>query len=872
MALKDKGLEAIKQKISNKPIDYVKLNKLYEDFGKCFIPQQELSVDETLWYHMLNPSTKSSDALPFKIEAPKELPKVSLVNKSLKKLKLYLANFEKVVKIRTTPNARTEGMFKLDLEPLAHRLLQNRKIHLEYLKNTQEQAHILQGIVQQAEAKKPLDNALDFALKNVNSRAKSAKKHKKQNMWKPTGHVFIEVGFKLKPTGRTFTIVGKRSQLINFVSKFLGTVRFENNHISIIMGQKQSTQPVTPKTALIRLRYDKAPYELMQVKKPELSFFYVFGALCYPTNDNDDLGKLDAKADIVPVAATPRVIDLADSPMLTSINQDAPSASIPSTQEQEHSLRISQGFKESLKTPTFQDDPLNESSHEDSTSQGSSSNVLQIHTLLEHLGRWTKDHLIANVIDDPSRSVSTRKQLQTDVMWCFFNAFITSIEPKNIKQAMTEPSWIDAMKEEIHEFERLQVWELVSCPDKVCLIKLKWIYKVKTNEFGGVLKNKARLVAQGFRQKEGINFEESFTLVARIKAIRIFVANVAHKNMTIFQMDVKMAFLNGELKEERYFDVDLTVRKLVTRRLGQLLMDFRMKLKEKYILPNLNTPSKLNELPTKYSAIMKEKEWVEFVNYTIIDAYKIENKEIEADEEPPHGIMWFKGRVNKDGEFPDDEKKVDDKIKEGTLNLDDGTDAMIVVFGKEKGGYAREVGSGVTYKRYCDLPRRRQATDERIELLQTQLDNKRSEHQPKDVLVKKLSNEMIETKGMLSQLMNQLAAQRVQLNLSSQLPVASDALNTNWPKKTPKSRRNGSPDSQSQGNVSPTQELPTKSNIIALGTVYKSDGKQMFHNQVLPNDCYKVKIDSSLVDAACIPDVGNNGLKIVKDGVGGFFV
>ncbi|GJV40455.1 retrovirus-related pol polyprotein from transposon TNT 1-94 [Tanacetum coccineum] len=85
---------------------------------------------------------------------------------------------------------------------------------------------------------------------------------------------------------------------------------------------------------------------------------------------------------------------------------------------------------------------------------------------------------------------------------------------------MTEPLWIDAMQEEIHEFERLKVWELVPCPDNVFLIKLKWIYKVKTDESGGVLKNKARLVAQGFKQEEGIDFEDHFTLVARIKAIR----------------------------------------------------------------------------------------------------------------------------------------------------------------------------------------------------------------------------------------------------------------------------------------------------------------------------------------------------------------
>ncbi|GKF65783.1 retrovirus-related pol polyprotein from transposon TNT 1-94, partial [Tanacetum coccineum] len=117
---------------------------------------------------------------------------------------------------------------------------------------------------------------------------------------------------------------------------------------------------------------------------------------------------------------------------------------------------------------------------------------------------------------------------------------------------MNKSSWINAMQEEIHEFKRLEVWELVPCPDKVFLIKLKWIYKVKTDEFGGVLKNKARLVTQGFRQEEGINFEESFALVSRIEAIHIFVANAAHKNMTIYQMDVKMAFVNGELKEEVY--------------------------------------------------------------------------------------------------------------------------------------------------------------------------------------------------------------------------------------------------------------------------------------------------------------------------------
>nr|GEV91318.1 retrovirus-related Pol polyprotein from transposon TNT 1-94 [Tanacetum cinerariifolium] len=84
------------------------------------------------------------------------------------------------------------------------------------------------------------------------------------------------------------------------------------------------------------------------------------------------------------------------------------------------------------------------------------------------------------------------------------------------------------------------------------IIALKWIYKIKLDKYGDVLKNKARLVAKGYRQEESIDFEESFASVPRIEAIRIFIANFASKNMTIYQMDVKTAFLNGELKEEVY--------------------------------------------------------------------------------------------------------------------------------------------------------------------------------------------------------------------------------------------------------------------------------------------------------------------------------
>ncbi|GKE50502.1 hypothetical protein Tco_1481760, partial [Tanacetum coccineum] len=109
MSEKEKDPEAIKQNISHKHIDYVKLNRLSEDFGKRFVPQQELTAEQAFWFHMSNPTIKSFVASPVKMEAPKELPKVSLVNKSRKTLKFHLAMFDNVVKIRTTPNARTEG-------------------------------------------------------------------------------------------------------------------------------------------------------------------------------------------------------------------------------------------------------------------------------------------------------------------------------------------------------------------------------------------------------------------------------------------------------------------------------------------------------------------------------------------------------------------------------------------------------------------------------------------------------------------------------------------------------------------------------------------------------------------------------------------
>nr|GEU35392.1 retrovirus-related Pol polyprotein from transposon TNT 1-94 [Tanacetum cinerariifolium] len=119
-------------------------------------------------------------------------------------------------------------------------------------------------------------------------------------------------------------------------------------------------------------------------------------------------------------------------------------------------------------------------------------------------------------------------------------------------EAMADSAWIEAMQEELHQFDRLQVWELVDKPFGKTVIRLKWLWKNKKDEDQTVIRNKARLVAKGYAPEEGIDFEKSFAPVARLEAVRIFVAYTTHKSFLIYHMDVKTAFLNGPRKEEVY--------------------------------------------------------------------------------------------------------------------------------------------------------------------------------------------------------------------------------------------------------------------------------------------------------------------------------
>ncbi|GKC58856.1 retrovirus-related pol polyprotein from transposon TNT 1-94 [Tanacetum coccineum] len=162
---------------------------------------------------------------------------------------------------------------------------------------------------------------------------------------------------------------------------------------------------------------------------------------------------------------------------------------------------------------------------ESSSTYQDPSNMHQFHQQHCSFDRWTKNHPLEQVI-------------------------VSTIKPKNIKEAMLDHNWIESMQDELNQLKRLNVWELVECPVGRNIIKVKWIWKNKTDAKNTVIPNKSCLVAKGYGQEEGIDFEESFAAVARLEAVRIFVAYEAHKNFSIFQMDVKTAFLNGPLKEE----------------------------------------------------------------------------------------------------------------------------------------------------------------------------------------------------------------------------------------------------------------------------------------------------------------------------------
>ncbi|GKF02279.1 putative ribonuclease H-like domain-containing protein, partial [Tanacetum coccineum] len=317
-----------------------------------------------------------------------------------------------------------------------------------------------------------------------------------------------------------------------------------------------ATACYTQNRSIVRLRHGKTPYELLHDKPPDLSFFHVFGALCYPTNDSEnlDFDKLTAMASehsssgpalhemtlatissglvpnpppstpfvppsrcywdllfqplfnelltpppsvdhlapevIAPIAdiVAPEPAASTGSPSSTTVDQDAPSPSTSQTTLETQSLIIPNDVEEhnhDLDVAHMNNDPyFGIPIPEVHSDQSSSSDIIYTivhpdHQISEHNSKCTKDYPLENIIGELARPVSTRLQLHGQALFYYYDAFHTAVEPKTYKDALTQSCWIEAMQEELNEFEHLGVWELVPRPDKVMVITLKWIYKVK---------------------------------------------------------------------------------------------------------------------------------------------------------------------------------------------------------------------------------------------------------------------------------------------------------------------------------------------------------------------------------------------------------
>ncbi|GKB50509.1 putative ribonuclease H-like domain-containing protein, partial [Tanacetum coccineum] len=336
-----------------------------------------------------------------------------------------------------------------------------------------------------------------------------------ENLGKLQPKVDIGIFIGYAPTKKAFRIYNRRTRRI------IETIHVDFDELTTIASEHSSLRPalhemtpVTISSVLVPNPPPSTPFIPPSRNDWDLLFQPLFDELPTPPPSVDH----SAPKVIAPIAdvVAPEPVASTGLPSSTTVDQDAPSPNVAHINNDPY---FGIPIPEVPSAQSLSTDSIHTIVHPD-------------HQISEHNSKWTNDHPLENIID----------------------TFLTTVEPKTYKDALIQSCWIEAMQEELNEFECLRVWELVPQPDKVMVITLKWIYKVKLDELGGILKNKARLVARGYHQEEGIDFEKSIPLVARLEAIRIFLAFAAHMNMVVYQMDVKTVFLNGNLREEVYVD------------------------------------------------------------------------------------------------------------------------------------------------------------------------------------------------------------------------------------------------------------------------------------------------------------------------------
>ncbi|GJU54260.1 retrovirus-related pol polyprotein from transposon TNT 1-94 [Tanacetum coccineum] len=287
-----------------------------------------------------------------------------------------------------------------------------------------------------------------------------------------------------------------------------------------------ATACFTQNRSIVHTRYNKTPYELIQGRKPNIQYFHVFGSLCYPTNDRNDLGKMKPKADIGIFIGYSESSRGFHNSAANTLDNEHTSSSSSIVAEEDAAPQIVSSLVEQVATEP-NSPVLNENADEfvqedvadfdgnvlynapptlvfkeaeSSSTYQDPSNMHEFHQKHRSSDRWTKNHPIEQVIGDPSKPVMTRNRLQIDAKVCMYALIVSTIEPKNIKEAMLDASWIESMQDELNQFKRLDVWELVECLIGRNIIAVKWIWKNKNDAENMVIRNKSRLVAKGYRQ------------------------------------------------------------------------------------------------------------------------------------------------------------------------------------------------------------------------------------------------------------------------------------------------------------------------------------------------------------------------------------
>ncbi|GJR59018.1 retrovirus-related pol polyprotein from transposon TNT 1-94 [Tanacetum coccineum] len=274
-------------------------------------------------------------------------------------------------------------------------------------------------------------------------------------------------------------------------------------------------------------------------RKPTLDYFRVFGRKCFILNTKDYLTRFDPKS---------------YEGVFLGYSQNSKAYIILNKHNRKIEESLNVIFDETpppSKTSPLVDDDLDEEEAIKVAEKKILENDIEDETLeIDKVVniKESRNHPLENVIGNFNQ-ITLRSQAQNQSN---FFCFISTIELKNVNEALTEESWIIVMQEELNQFIANDVWELVPQPRNMTIIRTKWVFRNKLDENGIVSRNKARLVAQGYNQQEGIDYDETYAPVARLESIRILLAYACALDFKLFQMDVKSAFLNGFINEEVY--------------------------------------------------------------------------------------------------------------------------------------------------------------------------------------------------------------------------------------------------------------------------------------------------------------------------------